>query len=109
MNSGQRGKPFCADFCELGNVAKLAVASLFIICISGWGDALAASCVSAPSNIISWWTADGNATDFVGTNHGIFRNGANASNPGIVSNAFTVDGTNGYIQIPDATSLRPTN
>ena len=58
---------------------------------------------------MSWWPADGNANDQTGTNNGTLHNPATASAAGFVGTAFGFDGTNAYVQIPDATSLRPTN
>src|SRR5262249_3335742 len=45
----------------------------------------------------------------IGTNNGTLQGGALASASGINGPAFTFDGTNGYVLIPDSTSLRPTN
>src|SRR5437867_4443631 len=72
-------------------------------------ESLAASCVSPPAGLISWWTADVNPNDFIGTNHGTLLGGATAGSTGLVGGAFTFNGTNAYVQIPDAPSLRPTN
>ena len=71
--------------------------------------ASAAGCVSAPSGLVSWWAGDGSAADFAGTNNGTLEGGATASGVGMVGSAFAFNGTNSYIQIPDATSLKPTN
>src|SRR6266850_159118 len=70
---------------------------------------VAATCFSAPTNIIGWWPADGNANDIAGANHGSLQGGATATAGGIVGPAFTLDGTNGFVQIPNSAVLRPTN
>jgi len=58
------------------------------------------TCDPAPSGLVSWWPAAGNAKDIAGTNNGTLKGGAIATAPGMVGNAFHFDGTNGYVQIP---------
>ena len=69
----------------------------------------AAGCFSAPSGLISWWPGDGTTNDIVSTNNGTLQGGATATAVGMVAQAFSLDGTNGYVQIPDAPALKPTN
>ena len=69
----------------------------------------AAGCDPAPSGLVGWWPAEGNANDIVGTNNGTLKGGATASAPGVVGSAFQFDGTNGYVQIPDSPVFHPTN
>lgn len=63
-------------------------------------------CAPAPSDLISWWPAEGNANDIAGGNNGSLSNGAGFG-PGVVGQAFTLNGTNQYVVVPDAPSLRP--
>jgi hypothetical protein len=62
--------------------------------------------VVAPTGLVSWWKAEGNAQDIAGTNQGILRNGADFA-PGKVGQAFSLNGTTAYIEIPDNPTLRP--
>jgi hypothetical protein len=57
--------------------------------------------------MISWWTADGNALDLQGTNHGNLTNTTFAA--GKVGQAFSFNGTDAFIQIPHSPSLNFTN
>ncbi|HEV2435683.1 MAG TPA: YDG domain-containing protein [Verrucomicrobiae bacterium] len=66
-------------------------------------------CVQPPSGLIGWWPGDGNANDYAGTNDGILEGGATATAPGMVGTAFSFDGTNGFVQVPDSPVFRPTN
>ncbi len=68
-----------------------------------------ASCFPPPPGLVSWWPADGNANDLAGTNNGTLHSPATANATGYVGTAFGFDGTNAYVQVPDTTSLRPTN
>ncbi|HSU55756.1 MAG TPA: LamG-like jellyroll fold domain-containing protein, partial [Candidatus Dormibacteraeota bacterium] len=78
------------------------------LCFSG-SPAFAAVCIPPPSGLVSWWTAEGNATDAVGTNNGSFQGSATANGVGMVGSAFSFNGNSSYIQIPDSPSEKPTN
>lgn len=59
-----------------------------------------------PEGLISWWRAENNALDFIGTNHGVLTNGATFA-VGNVGETFTLDGVNDYVHVPDSPNLRP--
>lgn len=65
----------------------------------------AQTCAQPPQGMIAWWPGDGSSIDIVDSNPGILQNGA-AFAPGLVGSAFSLDGINDYVRIPDNASLR---
>jgi subtilisin-like proprotein convertase family protein len=56
-----------------------------------------------------WWKGESDGSDYSGNNNlGFVQNGTTIL-PGLVGNAFTFDGTDGYVIVPDSPSLRVTN
>lgn len=55
---------------------------------------------NAEGSLLSWWRADGDAADFTGRNEGIVQGGV-AFAPGRSGSAFSFDGVNDYIKLPD--------
>jgi alpha-tubulin suppressor-like RCC1 family protein len=68
----------------------------------------AASCTPPPAGIVGWWPGEGNANDIVGGDNGTLEGDATFA-PAEVGQGFRLDGTNGYVQIPDSVALKPTN
>jgi hypothetical protein len=62
--------------------------------------------VASPPGIISWWRAENNALDAVGTNDGVLTNGGTYA-AGEVGQSFLLDGIDDCVVIPDSPSLRP--
>jgi hypothetical protein len=62
--------------------------------------------VIAPAGFVGWWRAENNAQDSAGTNHGTLRGGAGFST-GRVGQAFSLNGVDACIEIPDSLALRP--
>ena len=66
------------------------------------------SCVVCPATAVSWWPAEGNASDLLGPNAGTLQNGT-AFATGMVGQSFALNGANHAMQIPYATNLISTN
>ncbi len=65
-------------------------------------------CAPPPANMIAWYPAEGNAHDIVGGHNGTLV-GNTTYAAGKVGQAFSFDGTAGWVDIPDAPELRPTD
>ena len=65
-----------------------------------------AGCIPAPSGLISWWTAEGNAYDAKDGNSGRLQGTVNFAT-GEVGQAFKF-AANGYVQVPYNSNLDPT-
>jgi len=61
------------------------------------------NCTPPPYGLVSWWPGEGNGNDVMGRNSGTPK-GTVAFAPGMVSEAFSLDG-NSYIEAPDSPSL----
>lgn len=80
-----RGRPLRLEVLE----ARLALASL-----------------PAPSGLVAWWSGDGTAADDVGTNNGILEGGSTFA-PGLIGQAFSLDGIDDRIRVPNSSALNP--
>jgi hypothetical protein len=65
-------------------------------------------CAPPPSGLVSWWRAETNALDEVGGNNGSLHNGVGFAS-GEVGQAFSFNGSNSYVEVPDSPALRLTN
>ena len=63
--------------------------------------------IGADGGLISHWAADGDAQDSEGDNHGTLKNGTTFA-PGINNQAFSFDGIDDLVLVPDSGSLNPT-
>ncbi len=66
------------------------------------------ACVTAPPGLVSWWAAEGDAADSVRANNGTLIGGAGFS-PGFIGQAFDLNGSNQYVDVPNNPSLNPVN
>src|SRR5260221_1062890 len=78
-------------------VSRLPAVLGCLIFLLGLLDASAdTNCLTAPSGLVGWWPAEGNANDIVGTNNGILVNGTGFT-VGKVGQAFNFDGISNYV------------
>lgn len=68
--------------------------------------ATAQDCLEPPAGLVSWWPGDGNADDISGTNDGTLQGGATFA-PGRVDQAFSFNGVDAIVIVPDSPSLNP--
>jgi hypothetical protein len=66
------------------------------------------NCIARPAGLISWWRAETNANDAVGTNHGTTPFGIGYA-VGEVGQAFDFNGTSRRVNVPDSPDLKLTN
>lgn len=85
------------------NPLKVGVVLLLTVC-SLRGVASAQTCVVAPSGLLSWWSGDGHANDLQNGNHGTLHGGATFAT-GKVGPAFSFDGVDDFVEMPENGSL----
>ena len=57
-----------------------------------------------PAGLVSWWPGDGNTNDIIASNHGVMRGGVKFA-PGLIGQAFLLDGENDVIEVSDNSAL----
>src|SRR6266568_783606 len=62
------------------------------------------NCVTSPLGLVSWWRAEGDATDATGLNPGVFINAVTFTN-GEVGQAFGLSAPSNYVRVPASASL----
>ncbi len=70
--------------------------------------ARAQTCSNAPPGLVSWWSAEGDATDRIGGNNGNI-NGNLSFTQGEVGQAFAFDGSSSYIDLGSPGNLQLQN
>ncbi len=63
------------------------------------------TCTAPPQGILSWWSGDGHPFDLVGENDATLTNGATYAS-GMVGRAFSFDGVDDYLSVPNSASLQ---
>ena len=64
--------------------------------------------IPPPAGMVSWWPGDGNANDIVDGNDGTLSGDATFT-PGMVEEAFNLDGTGDFVVVPDSPNLNITS
>jgi hypothetical protein len=78
---------------------------LFLVALTQSG---AQTCVQPPSELVSWWPAEGDAIDIVGGNNGTLQGNDVTFVPGKVGQAFHFNGAfDSYITLPNNPNLQP--
>lgn len=98
MNGTDHNKDRVAAACK-GLLIGLVWLNTFGV-LRAWG----AGCVRPPEGIIAWWTADGHARDFAGTNDGFLANGAGFAS-GVLGRAFSLDGIDDFVDVGELPQL----
>jgi len=98
--------PAVARSQTLRNVLVIA-ASAIVLAGFGWFGCLINKYEHLPSGLVASWPADGNAKARGGEHNGILSASGVTFAPGKVGMGFQLDGTNGYVKIPDSTALKP--
>ena len=95
----------------LGNIDELQIfnralsAAEIQAIFNAGGSGECSSCVEPPAGMVAWLPGDGNGSDISGHgNNGALLNGAGFA-PGMVGQAFSFDGVDDVVDIPDSSSL----
>ena len=64
----------------------------------------AQDCAPVPDGIVSWWPGEGDASDIVSGNDGTLIGGVTFA-AGLVGQAFSLNGVDGFVSVPDDPSL----
>ncbi|MDD3816153.1 MAG: LamG domain-containing protein, partial [Desulfocapsaceae bacterium] len=94
------GTPFNGLLDEI-NIFNRALTPEEIVASYNAGSAgICRMCTPVPTDVTAWWRAENNADDSAGTNDGILINGTTFTS-GKVGQAFSFDGVNDYVDLPD--------
>ena len=73
--------------------------------VCSWPEvALRQTCVQPPAGLVSWWPGDGNTNDIIDGNPGTLLGGTTFTT-GKVGLAFSFDGVDDFVRVPDAENL----
>lgn len=85
---------------------SMSVSLIALLLITGTVGFSRAQCVPPPAGLVSWWSGDGSADDISGTNDGTLSGRASFA-AGMVADAFSFDGVDGYVEAGNDASVRP--
>ncbi len=77
------------------------------ICRGGGSPPPFSTCVTPPSGLVGWWPGDGDATDISGQGNNGTLQGVVTFAAGKVGQAFSLNGTNAFVEIPNISALDP--
>jgi len=80
---------------------KLLASLALLVTTNG---AMAQTCIAPPSGLLRWYPGDGNTNDLSGGQNATLQNGATFA-PGMVAQAFSLDGVGAFVQAPDGADL----
>src|ERR1039457_126157 len=89
-------------------IPGILLGAIIVATIALTASAQPTSCAPPPAGLVSWWAAEGNTLDSVGTNNGVLFPGA-AFTAGEVGQAFSFNGTTQCVTVPYSRSLVTTN
>ena len=76
----------------------------FLLSLLASSHAEVQTCVRSPSELVSWWSGDGNADDIQNVNNGTLQGDATFA-AGMVGQAFSFDGVGDFVEAPENGSL----
>ena len=79
---------------------------VFLLILTLASHAVAQTCLPPPAGMVSWWPGDGQANDIQDGNHGTLQGGAGFA-PGMVGQAFSFDGSDDFVRVPNSPGLNP--
>jgi len=84
--------------------ALVGVGVVLVFMLVSVSNVAAQTCISPPSDLVSWWPGDDNANDIQDGNGGTLVNGTTFA-AGQVGQAFSFDGVNDYVDVGNDVSL----
>lgn len=92
---------------SMSGITKAFLGGGLLLLFTLVGHAVAQTCVQPPDGLVSWWPGEGNANDIIDGNNGTLQQDATFA-AGRVGQAFSFDGLNDYVEVPDSANLNIT-
>jgi len=90
-----------------GLFAHTFVLAVLLSVVACSGGSHSDNCNPPPVGMVGWWPGDGNGTDLVEGDTAVGADGATFA-PGLIGQAFALDGLSSYFSAPDDPELNPT-